>query len=45
VSTQSQDSVLEYDLLQLSYQDYINYSWGDAGIAHISENYHLIWDC
>jgi hypothetical protein len=45
VSTQDQDSVLEYDLLQLAYEHYINYPWGDAGIAHISENCHLIWDC
>lgn len=29
----------------LSYAQYINYSWGDAGIAHISEDCHLVWDC
>lgn len=45
MATQSQDAVLEYDLLQLSYAQYINYSWGDAGIAHISEDCHLVWDC
>lgn len=45
VSTQDQNSVLKYDLLQLSYEQYINYSWGDAGIAHVSEDCHLIWDC
>ena len=45
VATQNQDAVLEYDLLQLSYAQYINYSWGDAGIAHISEDCHLVWDC
>ena len=45
MATQNQDAVLEYDLLQLSYTHYINYSWGDAGIAHISEDCHLVWDC
>jgi hypothetical protein len=45
ISTQDQDVVLEYDFLQLEYETYIPYMWGDAGIAHISENCEFTWDC
>ena len=45
ISTQDQETVLPYDFLQLEYESYIPYMWGDAGIAHISEDCELIWDC
>jgi uncharacterized protein YwqG len=45
VSTQNQDSVQEYNLLQLTYEQFLPYGWGDSGIAHISNNCKLIWDC
>jgi hypothetical protein len=45
VSTQDQDAVLPYDFLQIEYETYIPYMWGDCGIAHISEDCKFTWDC
>jgi len=32
-------------LLQIKESIELPYSWGDCGIAHISENLNLDWDC
>lgn len=45
ISTQDQEAVLPYDFLQLEYETFIPYMWGDVGIAHISEDCELTWDC
>jgi hypothetical protein len=39
---------IEYDnmdLLQLTDSEFLNFSWGDSGIAHISTDLELEWDC
>jgi len=45
MSTQSPESVEEYDFLQISETEYLPYGWGDAGIAHVSHTCEFIWDC
>jgi uncharacterized protein YwqG len=45
ISTQDQDTVLSYDFLQIEYESYIPYMWGDCGVAHVSEDCQLTWDC
>jgi hypothetical protein len=35
----------DMDLLQLSPDYFLNFEWGDAGIAHVSTNLILEWDC
>lgn len=32
-------------LLQITESEELPYRWGDCGIAHISENFELDWDC
>lgn len=44
-STQDEDTVQEYNLLQLTDCKWMPYMWGDCGIAHISNDCKLIWDC
>ena len=44
-STQDEDSVQEYNLLQLTDCKWLPYMWGDCGIGHISNDCELIWDC
>ena len=44
-STQDNESVEKYDLLQLTDCKFLPYGWGDAGIGHINEDCKLIWDC
>jgi len=39
---------IEYDnmdLLQLTDSEFLNFSWGDSGVAHISTDLELEWDC
>jgi len=45
LSTQDQESVQSYDFLQLEETSYLPYMWGDAGIAHVSEDCEFTWDC
>jgi uncharacterized protein YwqG len=45
LSTQDQEQVQDYDFLQLEYENYIPYMWGDCGIAHVSEDCQFTWDC
>jgi uncharacterized protein YwqG len=45
VSTQYEDSVESYDLIQLTHTTFLPYMWGDAGIAHINDNCAMRWDC
>jgi len=45
VSTQDEDTVQEYTLLQLTDCQWLPYMWGDCGIGHISNDCKLIWDC
>ena len=35
----------DMDLLQLSPDYFLNFEWGDAGIAHVSTSLILEWDC
>jgi hypothetical protein len=35
----------DMDLLQLTDSEFLNFSWGDSGIAHVSTKLHLKWDC
>jgi len=35
----------DMDLLQLSPDYFLNFEWGDAGIAHVSADLILEWDC
>lgn len=35
----------DMNLLQLSPDYFLNFEWGDAGIAHVSTNLDLEWDC
>jgi len=44
-STQDEDDVQEYDLIQLTDSQFLPYMWGDCGIGHISTDCKLIWDC
>ena len=44
-STQDEDSVQDYDLIQLTDTQFLPYMWGDCGIGHISSDCKLIWDC
>ena len=44
-STQDEDTVQDYDLIQLTDSKFLPYMWGDCGIAHISSDCKLIWDC
>lgn len=44
-STQDEDTVQEYDLIQLTDSQFLPYMWGDCGIGHISTDCKLIWDC
>ena len=44
-STQDEDTVQPYNLLQLTCCKWMPYGWGDAGIGHISNDCKLIWDC
>ena len=45
LSTQDQDFVQNYDLIQIEETSYLPYMWGDAGIAHVSEDLEFTWDC
>jgi len=33
------------DLLQLAREKFLNFEWGDSGIAHVSTELELQWDC
>ncbi len=44
-STQDENTVQEYNLLQLTDCKWLPYMWGDCGIGHISNDCELIWDC
>jgi hypothetical protein len=44
-STQHNESVEKYDLIQLTDCNFLPYGWGDCGIGHINEDCKLIWDC
>jgi len=33
------------DLLQLARKQFLNFEWGDSGIAHVSTELELLWDC
>ena len=35
----------ELDLIQLTSEPFLDFMWGDAGIAHVSKNGDLDWDC
>jgi hypothetical protein len=35
----------DMDLIQLSFDKFLNFEWGDAGIAHVSTTLNLEWDC
>ena len=39
------NSYKEYDLLQLIGCKWLDYDFGDSGIAHISTDCHFKWDC
>jgi len=45
MSCQDNDNIQSYDFLQISYAKFLPYGWGDAGIAHVSEDCNLMWDC
>jgi len=45
VSTQDEDRVQKYDLIQLTNTFFLPYGWGDCGIGHISTDCKLEWDC
>ena len=45
LSTQDQDYVQAFNLLQLEATSYLPYMWGDCGIAHVSEDLDFTWDC
>jgi len=38
-------TIKKYNFLQISGTSILPYDWGDAGIAHISEDCELYWDC
>lgn len=44
-STQDEDTVQPYNLLQITDCKWMPYMWGDCGIGHISNDCELIWDC
>lgn len=35
----------EYTFLQLTETNFLQYGWGDCGIAHITDDCELYWDC
>lgn len=45
LSTQDHEHVQAYTLLQLEETSYLPYMWGDAGIAHVSDDLEFTWDC
>lgn len=44
MATQSGD-YQDLDLIQLTYEPFLNFEWGDSGIAHVSKDGRLEWDC
>lgn len=45
LSTQDHDNVQSYNFLQIEYENYLPYMFGDAGIAHVSDDCQFTWDC
>lgn len=45
LSTQDHDQVQPYNFLQIEYENFLPYMFGDAGIAHISDDCQFTWDC
>ena len=45
LSTQNHDQVQPYNFLQIEYENFLPYMFGDAGIAHISDDCQFTWDC
>jgi uncharacterized protein YwqG len=35
----------KYNFLQISERNILPYAWGDCGIAHVTEDCELYWDC
>ena len=45
LSTQDQEQVQDYNLLQIEFEYFMPYMFGDAGIGHVSDECEFTWDC
>ena len=45
VGTQDEEYIQKYDLIQLQYEKFIPFMWGDDGLSHINNKLKLVWDC